>query len=373
MTIPGLRGTNAHSPSEAARSSARDDDVLARASAVAMRLLVLAVIAAITVAVLARLRLVVLPVLLALVLTTVLAPPTAWLRRAGLPRAAAAAAVLAGALAVLAAVLVLIVPPVSDHLDDVRATATKGLQQVETFLSEQAPGWPQDASMSDQISRYVSENQRRIGTGIATGAILVLEVAAGLLLALVVLFFFLKDGDRLVDQALLLVPPERRDDARGMAARAWSALGGYMRGAAMDGAIEAVVVAVALALLGVPLAVPLAAIAFLAGFVPVVGAIAAGALAALVALVAGGIGDALLVAAVFTAVQQLQNHVLEPLILGRTVRLHPLAIVLSLAAGAVLGGIVGALVAVPLVAVVVAVVDEARLRGLVGSQPMSAP
>ena len=163
-----------------------------------------------------------------------------------------------------------------------------------------------------------------------------------------------------------MVPPEHRVHVSAMAKRAWQALGGYVRGAAINGLIEAVLVGMALAVLGVPLVLPLAAITFFAGFLPVVGAVVAGSIASLVALVAGGMADALLVAAIFTAVQQLQNNVLEPLILGRSVRLHPLAIVLSLATGAVLGGVLGTLLAVPLVAVVTAILAEARRAGLIG-------
>lgn len=186
------------------------------------------------------------------------------------------------------------------------------------------------------------------------------------------LFFFLKDGERLCERALSLVRPQRRPQVSAIARRSWGALAGYVRGAVIDGLVEAVLVAIALAVLGIPLVLPLAAITFFAGFLPI-GAIVAETVAALVAFVAGGPTDALVVAAVFVVVQQLQNNVLEPLILGRSVDLHPLAILLSITAGTVLAGIVGALFAVPLLAVVTAALSEARRLGLIGTPGDAEP
>jgi putative heme transporter len=197
--------------------------------------------------------------------------------------------------------------------------------------------------------------------------VLLAEVIASVLLSLVVLFFFLKDGPRICDALVGLIPDERQDDVRAIGARVWEALAGYVRGSAIDGAIEAVLVAVALSLLAVPLAIPLAIITFFAGFVPVVGATFAGFVAAMVALVADGPGSAIAAAAVFLVVQQVQNNVLEPVVLGRTVDLHPLAIVLTLTTGGIVAGIVGVFLAVPTAAVIAAVVRETRDRELVRS------
>jgi putative heme transporter len=180
-----------------------------------------------------------------------------------------------------------------------------------------------------------------------------------------VVFFFVKDGDRITGWLLDFVDPGRHDDARAIADRAWGSLAGFLRGAAIDGLVEAVLVAVALWVLGIPLVFPLAFITFFAGFFPVVGAITAGAIASLVALVTGTVGDAIAVAILFTVIQQLQNNLLEPLILGRAVRLHPLAILVTITSGAVLGGIAGAFFAVPLLAAATAAIDEVRKRRLV--------
>lgn len=364
--MPQLRDQTT-APQEVRAINERGLEPLDRASAVAWRLLVLGLALAVVVLVLERLRLVVLPVLLALTLATVLAPPVVRLREAGLRPGMAAALVLGAALALFLAAGALIVPQLANQLDDVGNRAREGLDQVEQWLADRVAAWPGDRSLTDEIGGWVERNGEAISAGVASGALLLLEVVAGVLLALVVLFFFLKDGERLCGWALGFVRPERRSHVSAMARRSWTALGGFVRGAAINGLVEAVLVAIALAVLGIPLVLPLAAITFFAGFLPVVGAIVAGTLAALVALVAGGPADALIVAAVFIVIQQLQNNVLEPFILGRSVQLHPLAIVLSLTAGAVVAGIVGALIAVPMLAVITAGLSEARETGLIAT------
>ncbi|HWC12140.1 MAG TPA: AI-2E family transporter [Acidimicrobiales bacterium] len=269
-------------------SNHRGLELLDRASAVALRLLVLALAFAVVLLVLVRLRLVVLPVALALTLATVLAPPVARLRRTGLRPGAAAALVLGACLVVLLTVGAVVVPQVAGQLDDVGDRARDGLDQLEGWAGDRLAFWPDDRSVTDEVGDWVGRNGDAISAGVASGALLFLEVVAGVLLALVVLFFFLKDGERLCERALSLVRPQRRHQVSAMARRSWGALAGYVRGAVIDGLVEAVLVAIALAVLGIPLVLPLAAITFFAGFLPIIGAIVAGTVAALVALVAGG-------------------------------------------------------------------------------------
>lgn len=326
------------------------------------RLLVVGAGVAVVIAVLIRLRLVVLPAFLALVLSTFLAPPARWLRRHGAPDALAAFAVLLTALAAVTAILIYVVPAMTRELSELGDQAEEGLRRVERWLRDEVPGVEEGDvdDFTDDLVSALRDNQRQIVSGVVSGAVIAVELVTGALVALVALFFFLKDDDRILRALLSQVPAPRRDDARAITARGWRALSGFVRGAATNGFIEAVLVAIALAAIGVPLVIPLALITFFAGFLPVVGAILAGLLASLVALVSNGIGDAILVALVFTGVQQLQNNVLEPLILSQAVRLHPLVVLFSLAAGAVLGGLVGAFIAVPVVASTWAMVDEAR-------------
>lgn len=335
-------------------------------AAVALRVAVLGAFVVLVVFVLARLRLVVLPPLFALVLATFLEPPGAWLKRRGLPPALAAFLVMGAALGVLVALGMLIVPAVAAELGELGRSIRQGFEEVERWLRREPLGLSKEQleSYTDRALDRIGSGGGKLTSGVLAGAVLAVELVSALLLTFVITFFYVKDGDRLLRFFLGFVREHRRDDARAIGRRTWTAVGGYVRGAAINGLAEGVLVAIALAVIGVPLVLPLAVLTFFGGFFPIVGAIAAGVVATLVALVAGGPGTALLVAALYTGVQQLQSNVLEPIVLGHAVQLHPLVILLSLTAGAVLGGIVGAFLAVPVTAVVVAAVDEARRRNL---------
>jgi putative heme transporter len=181
---------------------------------------------------------------------------------------------------------------------------------------------------------------------------------AGFILALVLTFFFLKDGRKFQRWARAHLPADREELFTTLAGRAWGALAGYLRGAAFIGLVEAIIIGVTLWLVGARLPVPVAVLTFLGAFFPLVGAVAAGIVATLVALVSGGTGDALIVAIVALAVQQFDNDLLAPLIYGKAINLHPVVVLLTLSAGATLGGLIGAFVAVPIAAVISAVGGE---------------
>jgi predicted PurR-regulated permease PerM len=195
---------------------------------------------------------------------------------------------------------------------------------------------------------------------VVTGALFVTELIAGLLLALVLLFFVLKDGYRIWDWIVSLVPGRRREGLREVGSASWSTLGHYLRGVASVALFDAVTIGVALAILGVPLVLPLAVLTFFGAFFPLVGAFTAGFVAALVALVSEGVVTALIVVGVITAIQQLEGDVIYPVLVGRQIRLHPVAILLVLTAGAVVAGIVGALFAVPAAAVAWTAIQHVR-------------
>ena len=171
------------------------------------------------------------------------------------------------------------------------------------------------------------------------------------MLALFTLIFFLHDGRQVWSFLLLLVPRHVRPRVDVAGVRGFASLVGYVRATALVAVADAIGIWIGLTVIGVPLSLPLAALVFLGGFVPIVGAVASGAVAVLVALVTNGPVDALLVLAVVLAVQQIEGNVLQPMLLGRAVRIHALAVVLAISAGVVLAGIVGALLAVPMVAV----------------------
>ncbi|MGH3001372.1 MAG: AI-2E family transporter [Gaiellaceae bacterium] len=207
------------------------------------------------------------------------------------------------------------------------------------------------------------KNSRKSASSVPTvlsGTMIAVELAVGTLLALFLLFFFLKDGDRIWAWVVRLFPGDARADVEAIGRRGWKVLGGYLRGVSIVALVDAVLIGGALAVLGVPFALPLALLTFLGGFLPIVGANLAGFAAAMVALVSDGLLTALVVAAVVLVVQQLEGHLLQPLIVGRSVRLHPVAILLAITAGGVLWGIPGAFLAVPLTAVSAAAASHLR-------------
>ena len=189
----------------------------------------------------------------------------------------------------------------------------------------------------------------------------------GLILCLFLTFFFVKDSERFTRWILDFAGARRADHLREIGRRSATAVSGYLRGQASVGLVDAVFIGIGLLIVGVPLVVPLAFLTFVAAFLPLVGAFVAGALAALVALVTKGFTAALIVIGITVLVQQLEGHLLAPLLLGRAVSLHPVVIILALATGAILGGIIGAFLAVPIAAVVTAV--GTYLRG----EPVGEP
>jgi len=197
----------------------------------------------------------------------------------------------------------------------------------------------------------MSANKGALAAGALTTAATVGEVLAGIFLALLTLFFFLRDGAQIWEFLCRLLPRPARIPATRAGRYSWVTLVSYVRATVLVAFVDAVGIGIGLAILRVPLALPLAALVFLTAFIPVIGATLSGAVAVLVALVTQGPITALIVLAIVIAVQQLEGHVLQPLIMGRAVAIHPLAVILAIAAGVVLAGIIGALVAVPIVAV----------------------
>jgi putative heme transporter len=332
------------------------------AAALSWRVLIVAAAVLLVAVVLIQLRLAVLPVIVALLLATVLLPPLRALRRRGWPALLATWTVILGAVVVLAAVVALVSQGFISELDTLDARVDEGIGEVQQWLTDGPLQLPENA-LDDAVDRgraFVSENGGVLVGGLTSGARLAAELVAGLLLAIVLLFFFLKDGDRIWGWIVGLFPSGQRGHVGEIGRRAWAALSGYVRGTAIVALVDAVLIGIVLAVLGVPLVVPLALLTFLAAFFPLVGAVIAGILAALVALVTEGTTDALIVAAAILVIQQLEGDVLQPIVLGKAVRLHPIAILLALTVGATLGGIIGAFLSVPVAAVGAAVLSYAR-------------
>lgn len=338
----------------------------------------LAIAGAVTVAVFVvfQLRLVVLPVVFALFLTTILQPPKNWLRRRGLPGALATAIVMLMSIAALGGLLMLVGPPVADEVGELGVSVREGAQQVSGALAEGPFGITEADvdSTIDSVVNTVRENTGAITQGVLSGAVILVEVIAGLLLVVVLLFFFLKDGERIWFWVVDQFPAGRtRVDVSELGLRAWGTLVGYIRGLVIVATVDSVLIGTGLAIVGVPLVLPLAVLTFFSAFFPLVGAFTAGLIAALVALVSNGLVAALIVVAIITAVQQIEGDVLYPVVVGRAVRLHPVAILLAITAGGVLAGILGALLAPPFTAVAWTVISYLRKEGKARAPAEQAP
>ena len=333
------------------------DDDLPRgvriAAAWAWRFVLFAGTAYLTITVIAFLHLVVIPVAVALLLAALFEPAVRALRKRGVNRSLAAGMVLVGGLAVVSAGLWLIVWTVISQFDDLSAQVSEGVQQIQTWLA-QGPMHLTQAQLSgtvDQLLQKISENQGAITSGALNTATTLGELLAGILLVLFTLFFFLRDGAQIWRFLCRLLPRPARVPVAVAGHYSWHTLSSYVRATVLVAFIDASGIGIGLAVLRVPLALPLAALVFLGSFIPVIGATLSGTVAVLVALVTRGPVTALIALGVVIAVQELEGHVLQPLIMGHAVALHPLAIILAVATGVIIAGIVGALVAVPLLAV----------------------
>src|SRR4051794_40507999 len=313
---------------------------------------------------LVHLRVIVLPIIVALLASTLLLPVARWLKRRGLPDAAAAAAAMLAAFALLALILTLIAPSIAGQFGELRTQAEDGVRQASDQLA-QPPFNLSEAELRRRVNQGLDrlrENSGPLARGLQSGAVLLGELITGLIVAVLLCFFFLKDGEQMWAWVLRLVRRRSRADADEIGTRVYTALSGYVRGIALVGLVDAVLVAVALLIIGVPLVVPLAVVTFFAAFVPLIGAFIAGLLAVLVALVSGGLLDAALVLGAIILVQQVEGHLLYPVLMGRTVPLPPAVIVIALATGGILAGIVGVFLAVPVAGIASVILQYAQDR-----------
>jgi putative heme transporter len=344
--------------------STPDSDAIRRLRRVGEACLWVLVIGVTIVAVLwlaSLLRVVVLPVILALVLATFLSPPAQLAKRRGWPDGLAALVVVLVALAALVGVGSLVWSGLDDF-DELDVSLSGGVAEIQRWFTE-GPLGLSDAQIEEAFERVQEQIQENVGgitAGAITGAVVVIEVIVGLVLALVLLFFFLKDGERMWDWLCSLAPPHMRHHVAELGQRSWTALAGFLRGQTLVAAFDAFFIGLALVILGVPFVVPLVIITFFGAYVPIVGAFVAGLAAVLVALVSEGLITALIVLAAIIAVQQIESNIFEPVIVGRTVRVHPVSILLGVTAGVVLAGIIGAMVAAPIVAVGSAILGYLR-------------
>ena len=301
------------------------------------------------------LALVIVPLVLALFPATMLAPVSRRLRAWGVPRILAALGTLTAGILVVGGLLTATGGLVISGAPEVIESLGEGLENLEELVGRVVPG----ASFGsvDELINLVEDEE---GAGAVATRVLrlttsVFEIIAGGVLLLVILFLYLHSGRSMMEGVTGLLPEGTRATVREAADTAWSTLGRFFRGRVVVALAEGVFIGIGLLILGVPLAIPLAVLTFFGGFFPMVGALVTGAVASLVALAHGDLTLALLVTGLVVLVQQLESNVLTPLVMGRATELHPLTVILAVAAGGILLGVLGAFLAVPVAAVVKAV------------------
>ena len=318
------------------------------------RLLLLAAALYVAARVAALLYIVVVPCAAAILLTALLQPLTAPLRRRGMSPLAATWCILLLAIVLLGGAGWLVTTRVQADYPSLVTQFKHTTTQVQAWLA--GPPFHLHTGSLQQLSndvvKYLSQHKSAVEGTVVTGSRIVVELLAGVVLCFFVSFFLIKDGTRIWQWLTSRFQPERRRRADLAGAAAWQAVVYYVRGTVAVAAIHAVVIGVTLTIIGAPLVAPLALFMFLAAFVPLLGVLVAGAVALLVVLATKGWIAAIIVLIVMVVMNQLEGHLLQPQVVGKMVRLHPLAVILVLAVGGVVAGIAGAVVAVPITAAI---------------------
>jgi predicted PurR-regulated permease PerM len=327
--------------------------VLRVSAALGWRLLVVLVAVGVIGWVIGKLSLIAVPVAVALLLAALFAPLVEQLRRWHVPKALATIVALVVGITVVAGLLTLVISAFTRGLPQLQAQVSQSIETIRDWLRFGPLHLSSDQLQAalNRLGKLVRANPSGLASRALSTVATIGGVLTGLLLAVFTLVFFLYDGERIWGFLLGASPSRVRDRIDVAGRRSFASLVGYVRATILVALGDDIGIGIGLWLVGVPLVVRLAALVFLAAFVPIVGGVLAGAVAVLVALVANGLVAALVVLAIVIAVMQIEGHVLQPLLLGRAVRLHPLAVVLGVATGVVVAGIVGALLAVPLLAV----------------------
>ncbi|MEU0497347.1 AI-2E family transporter [Mycobacterium sp. NPDC006124] len=304
--------------------------------------------------VVSQLEVIVVPVLLATMVTAMLLPLVDYLDRRGLPRGAAVALVILTSIVVVGGLLTFVVSQFIQGapalVDQVTLSITNARNSLNTGLLAHFSN-DQIKSATDTAIEALKNNQSKLTSGALSTAGTITEIVTGALLMLFTLIFLLQGGRQIFAFVTKIFPGTVRERVRDASRAGFHSLIGYVRATFLVAFVDAVGIGTGLAIMGIPLALPLASLVFLGAFIPLVGAVLTGGLAVIVALIAKGWVYALITLGLIVAVQQLEAHVLQPLVMGRAVSLHPLAVVLAITAGGVTAGIVGALLAVPIVAV----------------------
>lgn len=323
------------------------------AGAWSWRVGVILLVSAMLVWLLSQITILIIPIMLAAIIASLLRPLVKLLKGIGMPQGLSVAIAEVGLIAVVLGGLFLVGRQMVAGFSDLSEQAIQGVIQIQEWLTNGPLG-----ISNDQINKYLNEALAAVQNNSSTIVSSALgfgsgftHFAAGLLLTLFILLFFLLEGQDIWSFIVKFFPRRARPAVDGAGRRGWRSLGNYARVQILVAAVDAVGIGVGAAIIQVPLALPLGVLVFVGSFIPVVGALVTGAVAVLLALVANGWVNALIMLAIVLAVQQLESHLLQPFIMGRAVNLHPVAVILAVAAGSGVAGILGALFAVPLLAV----------------------
>ena len=335
-----------------ASEAASVQPLVRKTAAWAWRLLVILTASVVVLWVLKRLEIIVVPVLLALMISALLVPAVDWMDRRGLPRGAAVAVVLLGGFAVLGGILTFVVSQFIVGLPDLTEQVTHSIDNTRRWLIE-GPAHLRSEQIDNAGNAAIQalhNNQAKLTSGALSTAATITELVTGAVLVLFTLIFFLYGGRNIWQYVVKIFPIGVRDRVMEAGSAGYGSLIGYVRATFLVALTDAAGVGTGLAIMSVPLALPLASLVFLGAFISLIGALISGLLAVVVALLAKGIVYALLTLGLLIVINQVEAHLLQPLVMGRAVSIHPLAVVLAIATGGVLAGIPGALLAVPTVA-----------------------
>lgn len=328
------------------------EPLVRKAAAWSWRLLVILAAALAVLWVVEQLEVIVVPVLVALLISALLVPVVDALDRRGLPRGGAVALVLLGGFALLGGVLAFVVLQFIDGIPGLTEQVTRSIETTRHWLVH-GPAHLRNEQIDNAGNAAIEalrNNQAKLTSGALSTAATVTELVTAAVLVLFTLIFFLYGGRNIWQYVMKIFPSGVRGRVHQAGIAGYGSLIGYVRATFLVALTDAAGVGTGLAIMGIPLALPLASLVFLGAFIPLVGAVVAGFLAVVVAMLAKGIVYALITLGLLIAVNQLEAHILQPLVMGRAVSIHPLGVVLAISTGGVLAGIVGALLAVPTVA-----------------------
>ncbi|WP_460722635.1 AI-2E family transporter [Nocardia heshunensis] len=316
-----------------------------------------------------KLSTVTIPMSIALLGAALMAPLVNWMQRFGVPRALGVFVALVGSLGLLAGIMTFVIEQFVTGVPQLSGEFTTSVHQVQDWLINGPLHLSNDQirNAGDTIVKTIESNKDALTNGALTTATVIGEFFTGAFLTLFILIFFLYGGDQIWTFVTRIIPTAHRDRVRVAGKLGFGTLTGFVRATVLVALVDAIGIGSGLAILSVPLALPLASLVFIGAFIPIIGSFIAGSVAVFIALMTKGLVTALIVLGITIAVMQLEGHVLQPLLMGRAVRIHPLAVVLAIAAGIVLAGLAGGLLAVPLVAVL-----NTAIRSLLAGSPEEA-